>query len=91
MKYFIDTNIIIDFLNKEEEATKKLIQIANEADSELYINRLVTLESLRTIPMKNSKIFKNSKETLENFEKLDINPEIYNLENIYQTFLLEDY
>ena len=91
MKYFIDTNIIIDFLNKKEVAIQKLTEIAREDDSELYINRLVVLESLRTIPMKNSKIFQASQETLENFEKLDINPEIYNLENIYQAFLLEDY
>lgn len=78
MKYFVDTNIIIDFLNKKEEATKKLIEIAREDGSELYINRLVSLESLRTIPMKNRKIFKNAEETLGIFEKLDINPEIYN-------------
>ena len=78
MKYFIDTNIIIDFLNKKDKATQKLTEIASQNDSELYVNRLVSLESLRTIPMQNTKIFLDSKKTLEGFEKLDINPEIYN-------------
>jgi len=77
MKYFIDTNIIIDFLSKKEEAIQKLSEIASEDDCEIYINRLVYLESLRTIPTKNRKIFKNAEETLNVFEKLDINPEIY--------------
>jgi len=78
MKYFLDTNIIIDFLNKEPKAIEKLTEIVSENDSELFVNRLVTLESLRTIPIKNSKIFRQSKEIFENFEKIDIVPDIYN-------------
>ncbi len=78
MKYFIDTNIIIDFLNKQDKAIQKLAEIASQNDSELYVNRLVSLESLRTIPMQNTKIFKNAQKTLESFETLDMNPEIYN-------------
>ena len=78
MKYFVDTNIIIDFLNKEPKAIEKLTEIANEDGSELFVNRLVTLESLRTIPIKNSKIFRQSKEIFENFEQIDIVPDIYN-------------
>lgn len=77
MKYFIDTNIIIDLLKKNENAIKKIVEIANEEASELYINRLVCLESLRTIHFENSKIFRESKKTLEAFEKLEINPKIY--------------
>jgi len=78
MKYFLDTNIIIDFLNKEPKAIEKLTEIVSENDSELFVNRLVTLESLRTISIKNSKIFRQSKEIFENFEKIDIVPDIYN-------------
>lgn len=76
-KYFIDTNLIIDFLAKKPDAIEKITNIANDEDSELFINRLVNLESLRTIPMQNSKIFKQAKEVLEGFEKLEINQEIY--------------
>jgi predicted nucleic acid-binding protein len=77
MKYFIDTNIIIDFLNQEESAIEKLTQLASVEDSELYINKLVCIESLRTIPYKNSGVFRESKQVLETFEKLEILPEIY--------------
>ena len=57
MKYFIDTNVIIDFLKKDVDATKKLTLIAGEEDSELFINRLVYLESLRTIDIQKFTIF----------------------------------
>jgi predicted nucleic acid-binding protein len=78
MKYFIDTNIIIDFLKKKDEAIDLLTKIASKDDNILYTNKLVNLESLRTIPIKNTKIFKNAKDTLESFEKVDISAEIYN-------------
>ena len=78
MKYFIDTNIIIDFLNKKDEAIDLLTKIASEDNNILYTNKLVNLESLRTIPIKNIKIFKKAKDTLESFEKVDISAEIYN-------------
>ena len=76
-KYFIDTNLIIDFLAKKPDAIEKITNIANDEDSELFINRLVNLESLRTIPVQNSNIFNQAKEVLEGFEKLEINQEIY--------------
>ena len=77
MQYFVDTNIIIDFLNKEFHATKLLTDIAKQDASELFINRLVYLESLRTIPIEHSRIFQEAKETLEMFEFVDINQQIY--------------
>jgi len=47
MKYFIDTNIIIDFLDKKEVAIEQLKTLAQEEESELFINRLVAVETLR--------------------------------------------
>ncbi|MEA3554309.1 MAG: PIN domain-containing protein [Campylobacterota bacterium] len=77
MKYFIYTNIIIDFLNKKEEAIKKIIDIAQEEESLIYVNRLIVLESLRTIHFDSQKIFREHKEKLNLFEQLDILPYIY--------------
>ncbi len=77
MKYFIDTNIIIDFLNKDDKATEIITNIAKDEESKMYINRIVTLETLRTIHFNNTKIFKESEEILENFESLEIKPKIY--------------
>lgn len=79
MKYFVDTNIIIDFFNKNPEAIAKITEIASEEDSEIFVNRLVYLESLRTIPKNNNRIFRDSKTVFELFEFLDINQEIYDL------------
>jgi len=61
VKYFIDTNIIIDLINKDSEAIEKLREIASSEESVLYINRLVEIESLRTIHVSHSKIFQNAK------------------------------
>jgi len=77
MKYFIDTNVIIDFLNKEPKAREKIVELSTQDNSELYINRLVCLESLRTIHLEKSKVFRIAKETLESFEKLEITPDVY--------------
>lgn len=77
MKYFIDTNIIIDFLNNKEEAIRLITDIAN-SDSLLYTNRLVYLESLRTIHMNSTNVFNRAVETLNTIEKVDITTEIYN-------------
>ena len=76
MKYFIDTNVIIDLLDNKEEAKDKLREIALE-DSEIFINRLVVLETLRTIHFRNKKIFKEALFKLNLFEKVDIKQEIY--------------
>jgi predicted nucleic acid-binding protein len=77
VKYFLDTNLIIDFLAKKPDAIKKLTQIAQEADSEIFVNRMVYLETLRTIPLNNSRIFRDSKAVIEMFGFLDISHEIY--------------
>ena len=76
MKYFIDTNVIIDLLDNKEEAKNKLREIALE-DSEIFINRLVVLETLRTIHFRNKRIFKEALSKLNLFEKVDIKEEIY--------------
>lgn len=77
MKYFIDTSLIINFLNKDPVAIATLTQIAQDNESELYVNRLVYLESLRTIDIKNTRIFREAKQAFEMFEILDIGHEIY--------------
>jgi len=77
MKYFIDTNIIIDFLDKKEVAIEQLKTLAQEEESELFINRLVAVETLRTIRFSHKKIFREAEEKLSFFRKLDIEPEIY--------------
>ena len=77
MKYFFDTNVIIDILDKKEESLNKLTSIGKEENSIIFINRLVYLETLRTIRFRDKNIFEKAKETLDSFEKLDIKPSIY--------------
>ena len=77
MRYFFDTNIIIDIFNKKDDVLEKLEVISLDEDSEILINRLVYLEALRTIDRKNTKIFREAKNTLDSFEKVDIKQEIY--------------
>jgi len=86
VNYFIDTNIIIDLINtgnsttvKEarQKATELLKPILEASESKIYINRLVMIESLRTIKYIETGIFRRAEETLENFERLDITQEIY--------------
>jgi len=77
MKYFIDTNIIIDLLKKDKEAQRKIKAILLEEDSEIYINRLVSMESLRTIHNQHTKKFREAKETLDSFEQQELTPKIY--------------
>ncbi len=78
MKYFLDTNIIIDILEKKADVLEKLETILLESDSELFINRLILLETLRTIHFNHKKIFREAEETLKFFRQLDIKPAIYN-------------
>ena len=99
MKYFIDTNVIIDLLgqnkkvdakreSKEEEkerrkdaslkAKEQLSKILLEDGSEIFINRLVLVEALRTIHFTHSKNFREAEETLGEFRQLEIKPTIYN-------------
>ncbi len=77
MKYFIDTNLIIDLLENKEETIEHIKIIASEADSKLFINRLITLEALRTIHFTHTKKFKEAEEVLKSFEKLDIKQAVY--------------
>lgn len=77
MKYFIDTNIIIDLLNNKQDAIEKIKKITLEEESELFINRLVLTETLRTIDFQASNTFKQAQKQLELFQKLEITPDIY--------------
>jgi len=77
MRYFIDTNVIIDFMNKKPDAIQQIIKLANNEDAELFINRLVLTEALRTIPQVNKKVFREAQETLTSFNLVDIQHEIY--------------
>ncbi len=77
MKYFLDTNIIIDLLKEKEEAIEILSNIASDPDSVIYINRLVELETLRGIRFAHSRRFQIAQRELEKFEKLDITQDIY--------------
>ena len=78
MKYFFDTNVISNLVRKEEVAITKLQELASDDKAEFYTNQLVFMESLRAIPLTHKKLFDNTKETLENFEKLEITQDIYN-------------
>ena len=77
MKYFFDTNVIIDIFDKDEKAIERLTSILLEKDSEILINKLVYLEALRTIHFTHKKIFREAKRTLDSFEKLDVTQDIY--------------
>ena len=87
MNYFIDTNIIIDLLghnkskdNKKEaqkEAIKELKKLILEDSNELFINRLIVLETLRTIHFNHNKVFREAEEKLKLFRQVDIRPKIY--------------
>jgi len=65
VKYFIDTNIIIDLLDNQEEAKEKLKVLVLEEGSELFINRLMVIETLRTIHFNHKKVFREAEEKLK--------------------------
>ncbi len=77
MKYFFDTNIIIDLCQNKEETKKQFIQIAQEKESEIFVNRLVVIEALRTIHFDYKKRFRDAVELLDAFESVNIKQEIY--------------
>jgi predicted nucleic acid-binding protein len=90
MRYFIDTNLIIDYCADETkknisedrrkrilEAKDKLNPILNDDESLIFTNRLVFLETLRTIPLADKKIFRELKQVFNLFEILDMNQAIY--------------
>ena len=78
MRYFIDTNIIIDYLKQKPDAIEKLKPLFLDNRSEIYINRLVVMETLRNIKFTNKNEFNNAKSAIELFRQVDIKPEIYN-------------
>lgn len=78
MRYFIDTNLIIDaYEKKKPEAINKLKPILENEESEFFVNRLVFLETLRTVKITHHKNFQELKEVFAGFDVLDINQAIY--------------
>ena len=77
MKYFIDTNVIIDLLNNDEEAKRQLKVLFLQEGSELFINRLIVMETLRTIHFDHKKVFREAEKKLTLFRQVDIKPKIY--------------
>jgi len=77
VKYFIDTNVIIDLLNNDEEAKRQLKALFLEEGSELFINRLIVMETLRTIHFDHKKVFREAEKKLTLFRQVDIKPKIY--------------
>ena len=86
MKYFFDTNIIIDIFDKKDEVLEILESISSEENSEILINRLVYLEALRTIHHTHRKIFREAKKTLDSFTKVNIEQEIYDKAVLFSRF-----
>jgi len=77
VKYFIDTNVIIDLLNNDEEAKRQLKVLFLQEGSELFINRLIVMETLRTIHFDHKKVFREAEKKLTLFRQVDIKPKIY--------------
>jgi len=77
MKYFFDTNVISKLVNKDSDTIEKIQELTTDEESEFYINRLVYMESLRAIPLTHKKLYRNTIDTLDSFEKLDITQSIY--------------
>lgn len=75
MKYFIDTNFVIDvFERKNADSINKFISIL-ENDGELFYNGLVYTETLRAVLDEN--IFLELKSAFDNFGWLEITRSIY--------------
>lgn len=77
MKYFFDTNIIIDLCQNNEEAKERFKDIALQDESEIFVNRLVALEALRTIHFDHKKRFREAMKILDGFDTVNIKQEIY--------------
>ena len=78
MNYFVDTNLIIDAFDKKiPAAIGKLTPILVAEDSDIFVNRLVYLETLRTVKLTHSKNFQELQAIFDGFTFLDINPSIY--------------
>ncbi|MEA3553663.1 MAG: PIN domain-containing protein [Campylobacterota bacterium] len=77
MKYFFDTNVISRLVNNDKDTIKIIQELTADEESEFYINRLIYMESLRAIPLTHKKLYKDTTNTLNSFEKLDITQDIY--------------
>jgi len=77
VKYFLDTNVISHLIRKDEKAIEKIKEITKDEDYELYINRLVYMESLRAIPLKREPLYEKTKDLLDSLSKVDIKQETY--------------
>ncbi|MCX6073366.1 MAG: PIN domain-containing protein [Campylobacterales bacterium] len=76
MKYFIDTNLIIDvFERKNSDSITKLSLILEDSNNEIFYNGIVYTETLRTILDENT--FSELKSAFDLFTWLDIDQSIY--------------
>ena len=76
MRYFIDTNLIIDaFERKNPNSISKLSLILQDSESEIFYNGLVYAETLRAVLDEN--LFSTLKSAFDLFTWLDINQSIY--------------
>jgi predicted nucleic acid-binding protein len=76
MKYFIDTNIIIDvFERKNIDAQNKLKVILENDENEIFYNGLIYTETLRVIL--NNTLFNALKSSFKLFTWIDIDKSIY--------------
>lgn len=76
MKYFIDTNLIIDvFERKNIDSISKLSLILEDPNNEIFYNGIVYTETLRTILDENT--FSKLKTAFDLFTWLDIDQSIY--------------
>lgn len=69
MSYLIDSNIIIDMANGIENNFN--------FESDGYITKLIYIECLRTIDIEKLNVFKDTKDLLDSFKKLDIQQDTY--------------
>jgi len=76
MKYFIDTNLILDaFERKNKEALNKLKVILEDSNNEIFYNGLVYTETLRVVL--DEDLFAKLKSSFELFTWIDIDQSIY--------------
>jgi predicted nucleic acid-binding protein len=76
MEYFIDTNIILDAFERNNEETQNKLKIILEDDeNEIFYNGLVYTEALRAVL--DEDLFKTIKSSFELFTWVDIDQNIY--------------
>ena len=76
--YFIDTNVIIDFIKgTDTPIVKQLSELLTQDDIQLTINIIVLMEVLRVIPKgEDKKFFDVQKIILGSFQLIDIDHDI---------------